>query len=424
MLKKELLNFQLELYDLTSYTSVLSKARCRVFYKYGNRNGAYITDEFAQQLLSTITYTPIKGLFLNDDFTGHNMDKQVDKIYGIVPKDYNFAWEEHLDKDGVTRVYACVDVLLYTALYEEAKDIVNKTLSLELYRPTVNGTWEIINGEEFFVYSSGSFLGLQVLGDDREPCFEGAGFYSYTQVEELRRELKEFTTLIEAECNPGGNVMKKKNLQANVEDTKEKTLSNTEEPVENTVEVEEEEKTETEDTNTEPETEEPAEDNAEPVTEEEEKTEEENVEDKSETDPEPNYEKVIEEKDEEIKKLKEKNEEFEIKFSTLTKEKDDLKAEYETLRNEKITSDRLNKKSLIEEYELLPKDVAEEFSKNLAEGKYDEFELEDLDKELAYALVKSNGVANFENKKKVVKVESEKTGLFDILERYEHREEK
>jgi hypothetical protein len=35
----------------------------------------------------------------------------------------NFAWEDHLDSDGVTRTYACADVILYTALYNEAKMI-------------------------------------------------------------------------------------------------------------------------------------------------------------------------------------------------------------------------------------------------------------------------------------------------------------
>ena len=32
----------------------------------------------------------------------------------------NFAWEEHLDTDGVVRTYACVDCLLFTGLYPEA----------------------------------------------------------------------------------------------------------------------------------------------------------------------------------------------------------------------------------------------------------------------------------------------------------------
>ena len=45
--------------NLEKYNDVTSKARCRIFYKYGNRNGTYITDEFAEKLLSTIAYAPV-----------------------------------------------------------------------------------------------------------------------------------------------------------------------------------------------------------------------------------------------------------------------------------------------------------------------------------------------------------------------------
>jgi hypothetical protein len=43
-----------------------------------------------------------------------------------VPECNNFAWEQHLDEDGIERTYACTDVLLFTALYPEASDIVGK----------------------------------------------------------------------------------------------------------------------------------------------------------------------------------------------------------------------------------------------------------------------------------------------------------
>ena len=51
--KDNLTTFSLSIYgNVTSYNEVLSKARCRIFYKYGNRNGTYITDEFAEKLVS------------------------------------------------------------------------------------------------------------------------------------------------------------------------------------------------------------------------------------------------------------------------------------------------------------------------------------------------------------------------------------
>lgn len=162
------------------YNEVLSKARVRTFYKYENRNGTYITDEFAEKLISSIPYAPIKGIYDNDDndYEDHGKQRTEGRIYGVVPSETNFAWEDFKDDDGEIRTYACVDVLLYTGLYPEANEIVGKSQSMEIYAPSIKGSWKYINGRRYFVYTEGCFLGLQVLGDDVEPCFEGAAFFS------------------------------------------------------------------------------------------------------------------------------------------------------------------------------------------------------------------------------------------------------
>lgn len=169
--------------NLEKYNSVISKARLRIFYKGGNRNGTYITDDFADKLLASIPYAPVKGIYDNDadDFTDHGEARNLGRIYGIVPADPNLTWEPHLDDDGIERVYATVDVLIYTALYTEANKIPGKSQSMELYRPSIKGDYQIIDGKKYFVYTEGCFLGLQALGDDVEPCFEGAAFFSMYQ---------------------------------------------------------------------------------------------------------------------------------------------------------------------------------------------------------------------------------------------------
>lgn len=172
----------------------LSKARCRIFYKYENRNGTYITDEFAESLLETLPYTPIKGIFLKDegDYDGHGygVDKN-EHIYGIVPEEPNIIWEEHEDKDGVVREYACSDIYLFSALYKEVEDIIGKAQSMELYSPSIEYHYEIFGGQKYIVFDKASFLGLQILGDKVEPCFEGAAFYSL--VESAIKKIKEYS---------------------------------------------------------------------------------------------------------------------------------------------------------------------------------------------------------------------------------------
>ena len=204
------MNFPITVYgNLENLTDVMSIGRCRIFYKYGNRNGTYITDEFAEELIKTLPYTPVKGIYEANDYTDHGANREEGRIYGIVPgpQDMNFAWEKHLDEDGVEREYACVNVYYYTALYEEAAEICGKSQSMELYRKSVKGDWKIINGKRYYVFEKASFLGLQVLGDDVEPCFEGAAFFSlFTVVKDLYEKLEQYQNNFQNH-GEGGNTM-------------------------------------------------------------------------------------------------------------------------------------------------------------------------------------------------------------------------
>ena len=173
--KKDLTKFSLSIYgNITAFNEVLSKARCRIFYKYGNRNGTYITDEFAEKLISTLPYVPVKGIYdaVGEDFTDHGHERYEGRIYGIVPENPNFAWETHLDEDGVEREYACTDVYLFTGIYKkEALDVLQKSQSMELYADSIQGEWKFIDGKKYYVFTDGCFLGLQALGEKYEPCF-------------------------------------------------------------------------------------------------------------------------------------------------------------------------------------------------------------------------------------------------------------
>ena len=191
---KTLFEFPVQVYgELEKYNEVLSKARCKIFYKYANRNRTYITDEFADKLLSSLSYAPVKGIYDENDYTDHGVARSEGRIYGIVPENPNVSWETFVDDDGVTRTYACTDVLIFTALYEEAKDILGKSQSMELYQPSLKYHEAIIENKRYIVFDEGCFLGLQVLGDNVEPCFEGASFYTLqSTIEYAINKIKEY----------------------------------------------------------------------------------------------------------------------------------------------------------------------------------------------------------------------------------------
>lgn len=177
-------------------STTLSKCRVRIFYRGFNRNRTFISDDFAQQLINSLPYVPIKGIFNYGkvDYEDHGIDNTDGRIYGIIAANPNFAWEKHIDQDGIEREYACADAILFSALYPEAKIIVGSKQSMEIYPETMEGYWDTWeDGMPYFNFKKGELLGLQVLGQDVEPCFEGAAFYSLAkEVKELVEYVKSF----------------------------------------------------------------------------------------------------------------------------------------------------------------------------------------------------------------------------------------
>ena len=198
-MNKKINEFPITIYgQVEKYNEVLSKARCRIFYKQGNRNGTFITDEFAQKLINSLPYVPVKGIYEDRNFTDHGESRTDGQVYGIVPADPNFAWEKFTDEDGVEREYACADVLLFSALYPESAQIIGSAQSMELYEPSLKYHWTFIQGRKWLVFDDGCFLGLQVLGTKDghkvEPCFEGAAFYTLQEsIENTIKQIKEYT---------------------------------------------------------------------------------------------------------------------------------------------------------------------------------------------------------------------------------------
>lgn len=162
--------------------------RARVFYTGLNRNGSYISDDFAKILINSASGCPVVGLWDNEqqDFTDHSASDRK-RAYGFIPEDPNFAWESHQDYDGIERQYASFDIVLWTKAFKEANEIISHPLSMELNPDTVNGTFSVINGEYCFYFTSAEMLGVCVLGYSVEPCFEGAKFIDIEEVNEFKR---------------------------------------------------------------------------------------------------------------------------------------------------------------------------------------------------------------------------------------------
>lgn len=138
--------------------------------------------------------TPIVGYYIEDkkDFGDHGEQLIIDgegfhfntltKPYGFVAPDAKVWFQdfEDMDERGIktTRTYLVTDGYLWTGQFEECRSLLTnaKSQSMELDSETLNGEWSnaVNNNYELFIINGAIFSKLCILGDDVEPCFEGA----------------------------------------------------------------------------------------------------------------------------------------------------------------------------------------------------------------------------------------------------------
>ncbi len=202
----------------------LGRLRVGVFTKYGNRNGSYITEEVANQLIASAIQgnTPVVGFFDPEHkaWASHT-GPTLANGYGYV-EDF-IGWEPLQDTDGVTREYAVFSVVVFTNYFEEAKSIAGQNQSMELDINSITGDWANIEDTEYFVYTTAKIMGLCIIGS-HEPCFSASSFFSKnddgykTQHEKFEALLSGLKTEVEKlEFNKKGGEQPMNELDKNLE---------------------------------------------------------------------------------------------------------------------------------------------------------------------------------------------------------------
>lgn len=226
-----------EFINITSINPLVSKCEVKVLYVGQNRNRSYITKEVATEMAQSLPGCPIVGYYLEskEDFSDHGEQMIIDgegikfnkltKPYGFVAPDSKVWFQEFEDTDEfgnkILREYLMTEGYLWTGQYEEAKRVVDKgnPQSMELDEKTLKGHWSTDNnsGIEFFIINDAIFSKLCILGEDVEPCFEGAAVTApevsskFTKNDDfvktlfaMMQELKELTFSLQ---NKGGTSM-------------------------------------------------------------------------------------------------------------------------------------------------------------------------------------------------------------------------
>ena len=245
-----------EFINIEGISPFASKCEVKVLYLGENRNGSYINKEVATQMAQTLPGCPIVGYFSEnqDDFRDHGDQMIIDRDgikfrclttpYGFVAPDAKVWFQEFEDTDEfgntIIRDYLMTEGYLWTEQYKEAQKVINegRPQSMELDEKTLKGHWstDVNRGVDFFIINDAIFSKLCILGEDVEPCFEGASVTApevsstFTKDDKfthtlftMMKELKELTL-----NNKGGNSML---------DNKEFVAANAEAPAEEIVEA-------------------------------------------------------------------------------------------------------------------------------------------------------------------------------------------
>lgn len=418
----------LEFVNIQPLNPLISKCEIKVLYTGKNRNRSFISKEVATKMANSLPGTPIVGQYFyqTGDFGDHGEEELVidDKgirfikstvPYGFVATDAKVWWQNFVDKDGVEREYLLTEGYLWTGRYPDCKRIIEKGnhQSMELDRDSLVGEWSKISGEwskfendehEYFIISDAVFSALCILGEEVEPCFEGANItkkggimYSLDR-DEFKEKMLDFMADLKDALNnlgyEGGKQVENLNnptIETPVVETPEgETITEpvaeetvVEEVVETPESIEGAEAAEGEESS-----EGVEEDFAKKKEEDEANEEDSNSEDKKESNSEEeddkekkkNYslEEVVE-----YQELLTKYAELEGQFNAITEELNSIKPEYNKLKEKAIEAEEKAKEDMIDSFYMLSEEDKAEVRANKAN-----FSLEDIEAKLSVICVR------------------------------------
>ena len=371
---------------------LMSSCEIKVLYIGENRNRSYISKEVASEMAKTLRGAPIVGYYKENkqDFADHGQQMIWDdegihfncltKPYGFVSPDAKVWFQKFNDFDefgnSIEREYLMTTGYLWTGQFEEAKSVITegKAQSMELDENNLQGYWatNVKNNIEFFIINDAVFTKLCILGDETEPCFEGASItapdisstFSKSVDDNFKRTLFSMINDLRDALKGGENMGQEEvNLETQKTEFELETVEeSTEEVVETSAsEAVEESTLETSELNEENEKNETFEMNQGNAAE---------VETDAPVNEEPTFEKKEEEEPKEAKKVsEEENKEQEEdkdkddKYSLLEQQYNELSTQYSALKEEynKLLTFKNNvelkqKEALIEEFYMLSED--------------------------------------------------------------------
>lgn len=211
--------------NATSVNPLISHCQIKVLYVGENRNKTVISREVAEEMGRHLAGCPIVGRFLEDDqdFEQHSRDIEIKdgkftlidltKPYGFVDINAKVWFQKFQDDDGVIREYLLTEGYIWSDIYPESKRIIEQgnNQSMELNKNSVKGNWtDALNSKDrFFIINEAIIEKLCILGENYEPCFEGAQIKAHFSLNDEFAQLKNamYSMMQELNLSKGGTNM-------------------------------------------------------------------------------------------------------------------------------------------------------------------------------------------------------------------------
>lgn len=205
--------------------SSFAKGVIKVAYTGLNRNKTYISKEAFERAIWSIFNCPVVTHYLREekDYGGHDVeivttDTETELVnltepIGVVPESAKYWWES-IEDSGGTHEYLCVEAYLWTRQEGVYKLLSENSASESMEISIIDGEMD-----EHGVYQINDFEfeAFCVLGEDVEPCFEGACVEMYSQsgthdkYSEMMKDYKAMLSEISKSTQKkGGDIMDKK----------------------------------------------------------------------------------------------------------------------------------------------------------------------------------------------------------------------
>lgn len=346
---------------------LVSQCQIKVLYVGENRNGTVISKAVAVEMGKKLPGSPIVGYYNKEDqdFEGHNKDIEwngetydiidMTKPYGFIGENAHVWFQKFQDEDGVIRDYLLTEGYIWSGIYPESQRIIDKgnNQSMELDKDTLQGNWGISNQNNgrVFIINDATITKLCILGENFEPCFEGAQITGSAQFGEysLQNDLSKLREAIAAMSKQIQEYERSSQMEDQV-------IQEQEQEVIETPEAENFEKNE---------------DN--PIQDEQQKSEE--------TVEEPQY--SLEEIPEYVQ-LKADFEQLQNDYSVLKEENEALVATNQQLNEFKLSIEKKDKQAMIDSFYMLSAEDKQEVQNNI-----DNYSLNDIEAKLSIICVRN-----------------------------------